>query len=186
MTVLAQASKLLRMVSVPRGLIALTALALLAGCKAAPDKFAPECPDLKVIRDAADLSRSRGQGTDVTDRIVDARITGVAGACKDGSKGAINTPLTVTFQATRGPAAEGRTVALPYLVTVVRGGEIIDQQAYTINAAFPPNVDSMSVPGDEVFLVFPASQNGSAADYTIYVSFRLTPEELAYNRRKRR
>ena len=182
MTVLAQASKLLRMTSVPPALLA---LALLAGCKAAPDQFAPECPELKVIRDAADLTRNRGQGTDVTDRIVDARLTEVKGSCKE-AKGSIQTTIPIAFQVTRGPAADGRKVQLPYLVTASRGGEILDQQRYLLAAEFPPNVDTMIVAGDQLDLVFPPSSANSAADYTIYVSFYLTPEELAYNRRKRR
>ena len=36
---------------------------------------------------------------------------------------------------------------------------------------------------DDISMVFPVSAAESAAAYTIYVGFRLTPEQLQYNRR---
>jgi hypothetical protein len=159
--------------------------AVLAGCADNSEKFAPACPALKLLPDAADLVRTRGQGTDVTDLIVRGRIVNVPAHCKDGGRGIVAADLQVGFDITRGPASNASSITLPYLVTVMLGDRILDQKPFTVTATFPPNVDQVNVTGDTIDLDFPIGPNRSAADYTIYVSFRLTPAELATNRRAR-
>ena len=44
----------------------------------------------------------------------------------------------------------------------------------------------LNVSGEPVDFRFPVGAGREASDYAIYVSFRLTPEELATNRRARR
>lgn len=166
---------------------ALLATALLGGCgNTKPDQFAPACPELKLLRDAADLTRMRGQGSDLTDMIVQARIVAVPASCKDGPKSAVRATMQVTMDATRGPAAPGRIVELPYLVTILRGERLLEQKAYMLPAEFKPNVDRARFTGDEIDLVFPISAEHPASEYTIYVSFQLTAAELAFNRRGKR
>jgi hypothetical protein len=163
----------------------LAALAL-AGCGPSSDKFAPACPQLRLLNDAADITRMRGQGSDLTDLVLQARITEVPANCKAGAKGIVAADVTVVMDVTRGPAATGREAELPYLVTVVLGDQVLDQKPYTAKAVFPPNVDRIRVTGETINLAIPVSQDRAAADYTIYASFRLTPAELAYNRANRR
>lgn len=160
--------------------------ALLAGCGEKVEKFAPACPALKLLPDAAEVIRNRGQGTDVTDLMVRARIIEVPATCKDGGRSTVAAQIKVGFEVTRGPAAPDRQVTLPYLVSVMLGERILDQKPFAVTAAFPPNVDQVNVSGEAVELSFPVAPNRAASDYTIYVSFRLTPEELARNRRARR
>ncbi len=162
------------------------ASALLAGCGPSPDKFAPACPALKLLPDAADIVRTSGQGTDITDLIVRGRITNVPAQCKEGRRSTVAAEIKVGFDITRGPANPERTVELPYLVTVMLGDRVLDQKAFTVAATFPPNVDQVSVTADPVDLDFPVSADLPASAYTIYVSFRLTQAELATNRRARR
>lgn len=159
------------------------AASLLAGCGSTADKFAPQCPSLKLLPDAADLVRTRGQGSDITDLLVRARIVQVPATCKDGPHSTVTAQLKVGFDITRGPANTDRSIALPYLVTVMLGDRILDQKPFTIAASFPPNVDQVTATGEPIDLDFPVSATRPASDYTIYVSFRLTPAELATNRR---
>lgn len=178
---------------VPRGngmpSLAVPALAalLLAGCGGnTAEKFAPACPVLKLLPEAADLVRTRGQGSDITDLIVRGRITGVPAHCKDGGRSTVAADIQVAFDITRGPASNAGSITLPYLVTVMLGDRILDQKPFTVTATFPPNVDQVNVAGDTVDLSFPVSPDRPASDYTIYVSFRLTQAELAANRRAQR
>jgi hypothetical protein len=164
----------------------LAGLLALAGCGTNSDqKFAPVCPQLKLLADAADLTRTRGQGTDLTDLVLQARITGVAASCSEGSRGSVDAVMKVMIDAARGPAATTRDADLPYLVTVTAGGQPIDQKMFIARATFASNVDRTTVQGEEVTLSFPVSQSRAITDYAIYVSFRLTASELAANRRKK-
>ena len=165
---------------------AVLAALLLAGCGAKPEQFAPACPELKLLRDAADLTRMRGQGSDLTDLVVNARVVAVPGSCSEGSKGTVKAMIQVTFEATRGPAAPSRVIELPYLVTVLRGDRIIQQKPYVLPVEFAANVDRARFTGEEIDMVFPVSPEIPASDYRIYVSFRLTADELAFNRKGKR
>lgn len=171
---------------VPAAAPAVLALALLAGCGAPTDKFPPACPQLKLLRDTSDLVRVRGAGTDVSDLILDARIEAIPATCSDGPKGTVQAKIKVLMTAARGPAATGKGVTLPYLVTVALGEQLIEQQYFVASGSFPSNVDRVSVTGDEIELQVPVTAERTASAYTIYVSFRLTPEELAYNRSHRK
>ena len=164
--------------------LALAATLALAGCSGGgPDaKFAPDCPQLRLLPDAADLTLMRGTGTDLTDLMLQARITAVPAACMDGGRGIVKAKLNVAIEATRGPAATTSTAELPYLITVTRGDRPIEQQMFIATAKFPANVDRMTITGEDITLAFPTSQDAPVTDYTVYVSFRLTATELAYNR----
>jgi hypothetical protein len=176
----------LRKAGLPILAVPALAAALLAGCgRNASEKFAPACPVLKLLPDAADLVRTRGQGTDITDLVVRGRITNVPAHCKDGGRGAVAADMQVGFDITRGPAGNDSSITLPYLVTIMLGDRILDQKPFTVTATFPPNVDQVNVTGDTIDLDFPVSPDRQASDYTIYVSFRLTQAELAANRRSR-
>ncbi len=171
---------------VPPSVPAILSLAILAGCSGGPEKFAPLCPQLKLLRDTADLTRVRGAGTDVTDLIVNARIDAMPASCSEGPKGAVKANMKVVMSATRGPSATSNKITLPYLVTVTMGETILEQQYFVASGEFPSNVDRMTVTGDEIDFLVPATPEKPASAYTIYVSFRLTDAELAYNRAHRK
>jgi hypothetical protein len=88
----------------------------------------------------------------------------------------------VTFRFVRGPAMAGRSIALPFLVTVALGDQIRDQAAFRMQVDFPSNVDTVTLTSDPVHMVFPVTKTTNAASYTIWAAFRLTPEQLEYNR----
>jgi hypothetical protein len=154
----------------------------LAGCGDTTDAFAPPCPQLALLKDAADLTRFDTKGNDITDMEVNARLVAVPGACKPGGRGKVAAPNRVTMDLNRGPALAGRTVTVPYLVTVAEGSRILDQQTYSITTTFPANVDKVRVTDTDISLNFPVTNQKTAAAYTIFVSYQLTPDQLAYNR----
>ena len=101
-----------------------------------------------ILRDAGDLHRFRGTGRDLTDSVLEGRITGMDGSCtRDGPTTTVAT-VSVGIELTRGPAAPGRTTDMAYFVAVSEGDQILDKQVYTLHAEFPANTDRLRLAGD--------------------------------------
>ena len=159
------------------------ALAALLAASSSPDQYAPACPGLRLLPDAADLTRFNGHGQDVTDMMLSAHIAAVPATCKPGSKGVVDATMNVIMTVNRGPALPGRASQVPFFVTVMDGDRVLQQKDYVTPAVFPPNVDQGKATSEEIFMEFPVTPTKSAAAYTIVVGLRLTPDELQYNRR---
>lgn len=154
----------------------------LVGCSQGP-KFKPACPALSLIKGAADVTRFvPGGGRDITDTVIDASIKAVPAKCEPGGPGVVKATLSVSADVLRGPAAKTRAGDVIYFVAVTEGERVLDEQDYGLHVTFPPNIDRVTVTGGDIVLNLPVSREKSAAAYQIYVGFRLTPEELEFNR----
>jgi hypothetical protein len=96
----------------------------------------------------------------------------------------VKTTLQVKAKLTRGAAATSPQVSVGYVVTVMQGEKILDQKDYTLATAFPPNVDSLEISGEPIELNFPPAADKNAPAYTVYVGFRLSADELAFNSKR--
>jgi hypothetical protein len=158
---------------------------LLAGCGPKPNTFAPYCPVPKRLTDAAQISlyRPGGSGQEITDMILQGTIVDVSGVCQDGDdKDTVQADASVTFRFQRGPAMQGNTIEVPYAVAVAMGDNIRQQAFYRFRVTFPSNIDTVTVVSEPVHMVFPVTKTTNASSYTIWAFFRLTPEQLEYNR----
>jgi ABC-type sulfate transport system substrate-binding protein len=54
-----------------------------------------------------------------------------------------------------------------------------------MQVGFPSNIDTVTLTSDPVHMVFPVTKTTNAASYTVWAAFRLTPEQLEYNRQHR-
>ncbi len=160
---------------------ALAALAL-AGCT--PSGFPPACPQLSLIQGASDQIKVAGKGNqhDIRDLVLAARIEAVPASCRFTGRRSVGAQLRAEFAVQRGPAATSRTVALHYFVAAAKGQRILDEQDYVVTGTFAPNVDHMTLVGQQIILNFPVGADQSAAGYHIYVGFRLSKAELDANR----
>lgn len=163
--------------------LALLAAGLLAGCGSDEPTFAPTCPQISLLAEGADLTRFAGQGRDILDRVLEGRLTGIDGSCRPGRGSELVATMRVRAELRRGPAAQDRSTQVPYFVAVLDGERIVDRRSFTLEASFPSNVDTLRVAGDEVELRFPDTADRSAGRYRVLVSFQLTQDELAFNRR---
>ena len=172
--------------SLSRALTLLGAAApLLAGCGGGTDDaFAPACPSVSLVRDAADLVRYRGAGRDLTDLVLNGRLTGIGGNCKRDGSSTVVTTVQVGMELQRGPAAPGRQAQVAYFVAVLDGDRILDKQVFSLRAEFPANADRLRLSGDDVELRLPVKPDKTAAAYKVQVGFQLTPAELEVNRRR--
>lgn len=162
-------------------LVSLIGTAALTGCEDAA-QFPPICPSLSLLKDAADLQRFAGSGRDISELVVQARLTAVPATCTRADPSHVLARLQVAMDLTRGPAAQGGTLQVPYFVGVTEGGRVLDEQDYQMAASFPSNIDQVQVTGDSIDLLLPITREKSAAAYQIFVGFRLSAAELANNR----
>jgi len=156
----------------------------MAACTPDPDEKAPKCPVALLRRDASTLTGYVGRGPDLTDLVLSGQLQNVDGACRGLlGKNTLAAHAHAVMVLTRGPAATSREVDVPYIVAVMKGDQVLDRRQYTQHVAFPPNVDTVQVTGQDVYFNFPTRRGLGGQNYTIYVLFALTPEELAANRR---
>lgn len=165
------------------------ALAACGGQQPAATATTAPCPRIVILSDGADLTRHRpGMQRDLTGLALDARIQGFEARCDfaGSDRSGLVVRITPRFEAERGPAAEGRTVDLPWFVVMTDAGDrdILARVAATTRVAFAPNVPRAQAAGPAVQLDMPIGGGRRAADYTLRVSFQLTPEELALNRQR--
>ena len=135
---------------------------------------------------AADLTRFNGRGEDVSDMVLNARLTTVRAECSAVGSSVVRTRLLgIGMDFTRGPALVGRGVSVPMFIAVTEGDRVLNEKDFMENVAFPPNVDRITVTEDTdgTEILLRVTPEKSAAAYTLFVGFRMTAAELAYNRR---
>jgi hypothetical protein len=157
----------------------------LFGCGPAKNEFAPLCPSVRLIPALADLTRYAGPGPthDLTDLILQARVTAVNGQCKAGDdKSILPTSVVVTISVQRGPAMQGREADVPVFLAVAEGDTIRDKRVFAVHVVFPPNVDRLAMNSGNIGLGLPVSPQKLGNAYRIIAGFQLSPDELARNR----
>lgn len=166
------------------GLLVLAAPMGLAACggTSTASQFPPPCPQIRILPQGGDLHLWNGRGHDITDQVLDGQVKGMGGGCSPGGALATNVKMSVNFSFNRGPAAPGRVADVPWFVAVARGDQILDRQTYNLRLVFPPNTDQLDIASNPITLKLPTSPQVSAAAYTVWVSFQLTPGEMAENR----
>jgi hypothetical protein len=158
----------------------------LFGCGPGRNDFAPVCPSARLIPALADVTRYAGPGPahDLTDLILQARVTGVNGKCRPGDdRSTIAATVDVTVSIQRGPAMQGREADLPVFLAVAEGDTVRDKKVFPVHVVFPPNVDRLVMNSGEIDLSLPVSSEKSANAYGIIAGFQLSPDELNANRR---
>ena len=170
--------------------VGLAGAALLAGCGGGGGNSgmppAP-CPRITVLADGADLTQFRpGRGQDLAAMTADARLIGFQARCdylrrREGVAVAISAVIEVE----RGPGATSRQVRLPWFIAVTdaEDTQIIDRQDYVVPVTFDANVNRTRVQTSPVTLNFAADER-LVENYNVRLSFQLTPEDLALNRRR--
>ena len=161
---------------------------LLAGCGGPASTVPVACPRPGLLAEGADLSRYRpGPVQDLTTLEFDARLAGLNGDCRPGQRNrSIEMSLAARFTVDRGAAAERREVDLPWFVAVIdaRDEQILSRQSFVERVAFARNESRTAGSSAPVTLSLPVGEARRVQDYRILVSFELTPDDLALNRRR--
>lgn len=159
----------------------------LAACQDEQSAFAPACPHVDIIGEAADYYSYDGKGLDLGDLVSHATITGMTGACAAGPMAShhrktVRTNVTIAMTVERGPAAKGETLTLPYFIAVVRDGKILNKKIFNVDVTFAPNTTVTSVRSPVRVIDLPASNSIEDTDYHMAVGFQLNHAQLEYNR----
>ena len=170
---------------------ALALAAALSGCSMFDKKEPPApCPKILIDRDTAKATRFVGNGTDLTDMLVETEIQSYTGECVvDKDDQVVKMSLNVVFQATVGPAAKplpdgtrnakfAYFVALPDFFPHPAG-----KQVFQTEVSFPPNVNTVRYRDAEVTLTIPFSKTVGSGDLRVYVGMQLDPKQLEFNRK---
>ncbi len=179
----------------PASAVALLA-GVLAGCSAyetVSDLIARpillQCPHYRVVADAAKLVRFReGPGRDLTDINYEIEIEGVRLGCasdvdRKTRLGMMDVEITISFKAQRGPANRDRRAPIEYFISVIDADrKILYREAFKAVLGFPGNRTRVSIAPEPITLEIPITATHPSRSYNILTGFKLTPEELRFNR----
>ncbi len=168
-------------------LCALAALSLLAlaGCSSSRGGL-KICPRVVVLGEAADVTIFAPGGEDEANISYRGRVNNTYSEC-DIDEGIAESDITLTFAATRGPKAPagGFTVTLPYFVTTTEvDAVVLSRQTGTVTLDFDADSGSAVAEIDIDGIAIPIAEGHKTINYEIVVGLSLTPEQLAYNRRR--
>ncbi|MBP0466844.1 hypothetical protein J5Y09_23145 [Roseomonas sp. PWR1] len=162
----------------------------LAGCgggTTASNSPPAPCPRISILADGSDLTRFRpGAGQDLAAMTADARLIGFSARCDyTRRREGVAVTLSAVFDVERGPAATGAVADLPFFVAVTdaEDTQVIDRREFVARVTFSSNVNRQRVQSASVTLNFPAEER-LVENHNVRLSFQLTPEELALNRRR--
>jgi hypothetical protein len=169
-----------------RRIAPLAAVLALAACSGrSEDIVVQSCPTVAVLAEAASVTKYRTpRGRDLTDVVVDARLTGARGECTFNRRDVTMT-LAVSFDFVIGPANRDRAVNLAYFVAIVDpSGNVAAREEIPIELQVPVNQSRVGS-NEEVEPRIPFRDRSSLVGYRIYVGLVLTPDEAAAQRRRR-
>jgi hypothetical protein len=146
------------------------------------------CPRIAILADGADLTRYRpGAVQDLAAMTSDARLIGFQASCDyTDRRRSVSVAVSAVFDVERGPAGTGvRSVTLPWFIVVTDRGDaqVIDRREFTTPVAFEGNANRVRVQSRPVSFDFPVDER-MVENHTVRLSFQVTPEELANNRRR--
>lgn len=141
-----------------------------------------KCPEVRVLEDLGELVRYKpGPGRDITDIVLEAEFTRVAGECNVGDE-SIEVGLYIGMNASLGPAERRETAEVNMIMAIADAEKnIISRRVMPIEFTFTGN--SSKIYYQERFLAeIPREKDDSPEGYSIYLGYELSREELEFNR----
>lgn len=164
-------------------LLSLLSAIALAGCSGLADQNKPAtCPQVKVLKDLGQITRYReGPGRDITDVLLEAQFTRVAGECNVDDD-IVELGLIVNMQARQGPALSADATAVNMLVAVTgKDKKVLSRRVMPVRFDFSNNQSTISYL--ERFLIdIPKTAAQKSEDFTVFMGYELSQEELEFNR----
>ncbi len=153
-------------------LLATLAVSACTGSKA-PDLY---CPQVAVLQQASRVTLANAGSNDIAAQTLDARITGVAGACDAADKDMETVKFRIGFAATNGPASRLDAQTLPYFIAIVQGDDIISKRVFPVTFDFKNGADQAIASTTPITLKFPRAPR--SATQQVLVGFQMSQAEL--------
>ena len=143
------------------------------------------CPPLGALKEASAFTRFReGDGRDLTDVVLQARIGRVVAQCKVNQKTLVAEVVAgIELFGERGPAMQGFEAPIEYFVAVRNpAGEIVRRDAFALPLEFEEGVGEALALDYLEFTLQGATPEALRA-YRIFFGLQMTREEWAFNQR---
>ena len=148
-----------------------------------------DCPPVSILSDAALITRYvKGAGKDIVDIDFTGKIIRIKGKCSyefdsNTGEGAVGIDVITEFKMERGAANKSRQADFEYFVSIMDDdGNILDKQTFSYSAKYWKNRLSVKDVDSPIELSVPLSGGRTGQDFTVYVGFQLSQEELEFNR----
>jgi len=168
-------------------LIAGVLLVALGGCNPFADP--PPCPKVSILKQAHMITLyGEGPERDDADVAFEAELRDVRVRCDhdvdETDGGGIELIFALPIEATRGPAAEGNRLSVPFFVALADPGrQIVAKEVFTADLVFEAESESArTVEEFEQWIPLGPGENGLA--YETLVGFQLTQDQLEDSRRR--
>jgi len=161
---------------------------VLAACAAEQDVTLPTCPKATVLEETSTLTRFRdGPGQDLIDVNFTGKIEHLTGSCvfdvDSAGAGLLKMDVSVEVRVDRGPANRDRTTQFEYFVGILNAnGTVIAKEIFPFSIKFSGNNTTSKIVDAPVTMNIPVTADQGSADFSVFVGFQLTPDELRYNR----
>lgn len=162
---------------------------LLASCSNSVPEQSRPCPPVKVLQDAAYMTRFAGEAEDLTQTSFEARIARSASMCTyvidtETGETTIRTDLSVEFAASRGPQNADSAAKFNYWIRLTgpNGQHMPGDQNLDVEIPFTA-AKVQGVAQDQVEILLPLRKGENGEFYRINIGLVVTEKELAFNRR---
>ncbi|NQU57881.1 MAG: hypothetical protein HQ513_11655 [Rhodospirillales bacterium] len=170
----------------------LAGLLFLSACSVLPGATeAPPCPPVSILGDAGKITHFiDGPGRDLIDIDFTGEINKLSGRCfyeidYDTGEGEVRVEVNIEFKMVRGAGNKNRQADFEYFVSLLDdNGSVLDKLNFPYTAKYWKTRTFLIGSDTPVKLTIPLTGGLSGEDFSIYVGFQLTREELEFNRGK--
>ena len=166
-----------------RGVAAILAASLLAGCAGDGGRVRMLCPYVDIPEYVGELVRFLpGPGRDVTDVVFRSRLLNYRGACEvDEDK--VEVELVVSFETERGPANRDDKARFEYFVAIPQFHPLAaGKRRFAVAVDFEKGRNRARY-RDEVTVAIPLQPGQASREFEIFIGHQLSAAELDYNQR---
>ena len=173
------------------GLLLAASSVFLAACAAPSDLPPPSCPKATILEGTSTLTRFRdGPGRDLTDVNFTGTVTHLNGSCiydvdDDTGAGILNMDVQVEVRVDRGPANRDRKAQFEYFVSILDiNGKVMAKEVFPFGVEFYGTKMTTRGSDEPVMMAIPVTGSQGSRDFSIFVGFQLSADEIRYNRIK--
>ncbi len=162
---------------------AVTALALALGACSSSSTGKLACPHVGIVPELQTVAKfGPGPGRQDTDATFGARMTAAQSSCSaDKKKSGVIVAAKLGVMALRIQPDVKKGQVTYFQAVINRRQEILAERDFVIDLEWPRSQRELTIT-DELETFVPFAKDASGDDYAILFGFRLTPDELQYNR----
>jgi hypothetical protein len=139
------------------------------------------CPKIMAAPGADTIAIFGPTGHELKDVVVGGKIDAISAQCAPG-KDMIVMNAAIRFEAERISNAITEA-SFPYFVALVDPSrKVLTENQFSVSFKFLPAEPARHVPTENITVNLPVKDQATGSDYTVFVGFQLTPDQLALNR----